>query len=196
MIVYLESFVEQGELYYVYLVQWPDAIRTRYQENPNLAGISLIGTITDRVGNTVAIRLEIDQDDALRIEGKKDFYFAYALESKAYYCMPVVGAKTHLYFPTGKEWEAIAVHSLRSTTPGAKQEKKTKNPEEKFWSHENGVSIALTPQEIHITPQNEDTVNVVLKQDGTIMIQAKRWELFGKTVKFGKTVTEILPDGI
>lgn len=40
----------------------------------------------------VSLALEIDEDDGYE-DGKKDYFFTYAIESKDYYCMPVAGQK-------------------------------------------------------------------------------------------------------
>lgn len=152
-VTHIEAYTEKEEIFYEYILRWPDAITARYEDNPALAGVSLIGTIKECIGNTVSIALEIDEDDGYE-DGKKDYFFTYAIESKDYYCMPVAGAKVHLYFQTGKEWDAIAVHSLRGIEAGGERENKISNPDNRSLSNTTGCSIDLTPAGISMTPND------------------------------------------
>ena len=80
--------------------------------------------------------------------------------------MPVEGALVHLYFQTGKEWEAIAVHSLRGLEAGGQREYKISNPDNRSLSNPDGCSIDLTPGGISMTPDDVSKVELKLGKDG------------------------------
>ena len=187
-VTHVEMYVKAEQIYYEYILRWADSITARYHDNPALAGISLIGTIKERIGNTVSLNLEIDKDDGYD-NGGEDYFFTYALESKDYYCMPVKGAKVHLYFQTGKEWEAIAIHSLRGIEAGGEREYKISNPDNRSFSNPTGCSIDLTPSGISMTPDDGNTVEMKLEKNGDISLEAKNITLTGKDIQLGRGTT-------
>lgn len=133
----------------------------------------------------VSLALEIDEDDGCE-DGKEDYFFTYAIESKDYCCMSVAEAKVHLYFQTGKEWDAIAVHSLRGIETGGERENKISNPDNRSLSNITGCSIDLTPAGISMTPDGGNTVELKLGKDGSIDMRAKDFTLTGKNIDLGK----------
>lgn len=186
MVSHVESFVEQEEVYYEYIVREKAGIVARYQNNPHLAGVSLLGTIKKRIGNTVSINLDIDKDDGYK-SGQKDYFFAYALETKDYYCMPVEGARVHLHFPTGKEWEAIAINSLRMENDhSAQRASKISNPDNRSLSNDSGVSLDMTPDHINFTPHDDNAVFVKLEKSGDITVEGTKITLNSKEINIGK----------
>lgn len=100
--------------------------------------------------------------------------------------MPVAGAKVHLYFQTGKEWDAIAVHSLRGIESGGQREDKISNPDNRSFSNTTGCSIDLTPSGIRMTPDDGNAVEIKLGKDGSIDMRAQNITLTGKDIELGK----------
>ena len=181
---YVEGYLHKGELQYDYVVRLPESVRVDYQENNGLAGASLVGTVRERAGNMVALALDIDQDDGIDNQGD-DYFFTYAVETKDFYCMPVEDARVHLYFPTGKEWEAIAVHSLRNTSQGAQRAGYTANPSDRSLSNDTGSAIHLTPDAITMSPDDGQTVQVKLGSDGKIEIKGTDFWITGQDIVIG-----------
>jgi RHS repeat-associated protein len=181
VVSYVEGYLDKGELCFDYVARLAEGICTVYRDNPELAGASLVGTVKKRVGNTVSLTLEIDQDDGIAGDGE-DYFFAYALETKGYYCMPVEGARVHLYFPSSKEWEAIAVHSIRS----GEGSETTSNPSNRSLSNTTGAAIKLTPDGISMMPDSSQTVNIKLGADGNVEIKATDIVLLGQDVTIGQ----------
>jgi len=194
VITKVELYVYKETLLYDYTLQAPSSIRTRYEGNPAISGVSLIGKVKERKGNNISIRLEIDEDDGF-VDNREDYFFTYALETSAYYCMPVVGARVHLYFPSDREWEAIAVNSLRCTTEGAKRQETTSNPSNKSLSTENGQALELTPAHILLKADDDNITHIKLSKDGNIDVKGKNFLLCSKNINIGKTEESVSTDG-
>lgn len=177
---YVEGYLDKGALCFDYVARLSDGIRTIYHDNQELAGASLTGTVKQRQGNTVSLNLDIDQDDGIAGDGE-DYFFAYAIETKGYYCMPVEGAKVHLYFPTSKEWEAIAVHSLRSG-----DSESTSDPNNRSLSNTTGAAIKMTPDGITMTSDKTPKVKVSLGADGSLEITATDITICGEDISIGQ----------
>ena len=182
---YVEGYLDNGDMRYDYIVRLPESVKTNYHDNDKLPGASLAGTVKKRKGNTISIALDIDKDDGIDSE-REDYFFTYAIESKDFYCMPVEGAKVHLYFPTGKEWEAIAVHSLRNTSEGAQRGDKTANPSDRSLSNDTGSAIHLTPDAITMSPDDGRAVNMKLGKDGNVEISGNDLWIIGENITIGK----------
>lgn len=177
---YVEGYLDKGALCFDYVARLSDGIRTIYHDNEELAGASLTGTVKQRKGNTISLNLDIDQDDGIAGDGE-DYFFAYAIETKGYYCMPVEGAKVHLYFPTAKEWEAIAVHSLRDG-----DSESTSDPSNRSLSNTTGAAIKMTPDGITMTSDKTPSVSVKLGADGSLEITATDITICGEDVSIGQ----------
>lgn len=188
VVTYVEAYLEKGEVKFDYVVRLPEAIKAIYRDNTELPGANLTGTVKKRVGNNIAIALEIDEDDGIQ-DDHEDYLFTYAIESKDFYCMPVEGAKVHLYFPTGKEWEAIAVHSLRSTEGGAQREGNTSNPSNRSLSNDFGSIVNLTPDSITLSPDDNNAIKMKLGSDGNISIDGTDFYLVGKDISISDAAT-------
>ncbi|MBR3772512.1 MAG: hypothetical protein IKL07_09600, partial [Clostridium sp.] len=196
MVTHVECYVYKEEVFYEYIVREASGVTAIYEHNRRLAGVSLLGTIKKRVGNTVSINLDIDQDDGYK-SAQEDYFFAYALETKDYYCMPVEGARVHLYFPTGMEWEAIAIHSMRMEKDhSSKRAAKIQNPDNNSLSNDFGVSLDLTPNHINFTPHDANSVFIKLEKNGDITIEGQDITISAKNINLGKAApSSIVDDG-
>ncbi|MBQ6696632.1 MAG: hypothetical protein IJN16_08005, partial [Lachnospiraceae bacterium] len=184
VVTYVEAYLDRGDLRYDYVVRLPEAVKAVYKDNEKLAGASLTGIVKKRKGNTISITLDIDKDDGIDSE-REDYFFTYAIESKDFYCMPVEGAKVHLYFPSGKEWEAIAIHSLRSTAEGAPRADKTSNPSNRSLSTDTGVGIDLTPDAVTMSPDDNKEIRMKLGSDGSVEISGTDMWISGTDIAIG-----------
>lgn len=189
----VEAMEESGQLQKQIESGYFKETRTLAEQKMEQAAQQVIANVnTERIAQgEKAIDLEIDRDDGCWDSGKEDYYFPYAIESKAYYCMPVLGAQVHLYFPTGKEWEVVAVNSLRNTSIGGmtaskpKYANKTENPDEKSLSNTAGASINLTPDEIKLTRNEEEEVQIQLESAGEVIIKGNNLNCQSEQLNLG-----------
>ncbi|OFS25005.1 DUF6531 domain-containing protein, partial [Clostridium sp. HMSC19A10] len=159
--------VYKEEIRKVYTLGIERGIRTTYETNNKIFGMSLPATVKSVHGNIMNVDFKIDND---KQSCSNEKFFTYAIESSAWYCMPEPGSEVHIYFPTNFENEAVAMHAVRSTEEGAKYGEKTQNPDNKSFSHTLGSGMDLTPDNINFAADNSNKVVVNMAQSGDVNI--------------------------
>ena len=88
------------------------------KKNPHIFGMGIPATVKERSGNCVRVHFDIDKT----YDTSPDtLYFTYAIESSFIYCMPEVGSRVHVYFPSDDERDAYAVHAIRTAGAGGRK---------------------------------------------------------------------------
>lgn len=135
--------------------------------NPQLRGASITGKVLSRKDEYVKLWLEIDSS-----QKKTDaFWYPYLPETgNIMYAMPEEGAKVILYFPDGREQNAIAVRSVLSKS---RQSDKTK-PWVKELKTPDGKKLRLNPNELELIGGRGRGVNALFLGDGGIRLESRR----------------------
>lgn len=103
--VYKRSMIlKNGELVYIYSLGTEGVYYQKQRDNPAIAGVRLEGTVRKTQGESVYLQLDIDKKECA------DYPWVWAPETNNLcYCMPEVGTKATLYFPTGKEKDGVVL---------------------------------------------------------------------------------------
>lgn len=163
----IETEMKGNILYHTYYM-CPKAgfyIPERY--NSNLPGASLFGIIQGVNGEKV--KIEILDDENKGNTGVYEFPYATTYSSEdgtGWYCMPELGDKARIYFPTEKEQDAYVASAYHDS--GAQLRTK---PERKFWRNKEGKEILLAPEKILLT-NNDGTYVELSDQDGIEIVSA------------------------
>lgn len=83
--------------------------------NEAIGGLSLQGTVIKVARNMLKVHLDID---AVQDEGKAH-WFQYATFYATWYCMPEIGDRVNVHFPTIEESEGIVLNSIRQAASGS-----------------------------------------------------------------------------
>ncbi|TCO68073.1 type VI secretion system Vgr family protein [Marinisporobacter balticus] len=186
--VFIHTYKE--DIKYVYKLQVYKGVRSIYTTNPKIFGMSLPSIVKERRGNSVRVHFQIDDTYIKRPNNK---FFTYALESSAWYCMPVEESKVHIYFPTNDEKDAIAIHAVRIAGSNEKYHHRTINPDHKSFSNTTGSEMKITPKDISFAVDDAKAISMMLKKSGDINIKGKNITLkAANNINFG--VRELPPD--
>ncbi|WP_099190500.1 RHS repeat-associated core domain-containing protein [Tepidibacter mesophilus] len=178
--VYIYTYKE--EIRYAYNLQISSGVKSIYTVNPKIYGMSIPAIIKERKGNSVRVHFEVDNTYIKKPNNK---FFAYALESSSWYCMPVEGSKVHIYFPTNDEKEAIAVHSIRSASGQAKYADKISNPNHKSFSNTTGSEMKMTENDIIFAADDAKNISLKLQKSGNIDVSGKNITFSAKSIELG-----------
>lgn len=158
------------------------------QWNSQLTGVSLEGTILQVKGDKIKLHLAIDNKQKKDDANWYSFSSMYATEgSTGWYCMPEIGTKAFLYFPTEKEEDAFVRGVSRAD---GKKNSQTENPSQKNIGNAKGKSMAFSAKEITYTAKKEETfltlneeTGITIKSYPTIYLQsATSISLKGKNI--------------
>lgn len=152
---------KKSELQYTYNLKPKSGIKTQYQYNPLIFGMSLPAVIKEVKGTAVRVDFAIEDNYNSSNNNK---YFTYALESSGWYCMPVVDSKVNIHFPSKDEKEAIATNAVRTNSGGSK----TSNPSVKSFSNTYGSEMKLDGSGINYSVGGG--VNLNVNGDGSLEI--------------------------
>lgn len=172
----IETVTKGNELYHTYYMKPRAGLQTPVTYNASLAGVSLLGRVTDVKEEKIQIELYDDENRANA--GKRWFPYATVYSSPdgtGWYCMPEKGDQARLYFPSSQENTAYAAGAYHEEGADLRT-----RPECKFWRNREGKEIRLSPDRILITNNNgtymeltdEDGIEIV--SAGSISIRAKR----------------------
>lgn len=151
----------KGEFIYIYELKFLKGIKTIYQINPRLKGISLEGIVKNRRNNEMQLHFCINNsyEDA---EGNK--WFPYGREVSNFYCMPLLGDKVHITFLSEDEKDTIVTNVIRGGDSSALV------PSNKVYSTENGQELSMTPEMLQISADDGKSIQISLNQNGSVSI--------------------------
>ncbi|MBQ2802100.1 MAG: hypothetical protein IJF03_12040 [Lachnospiraceae bacterium] len=104
-------------------------------------------------------------------DGGGNYWFPYSTaysssDGSGFYCMPEVGDKVRIFFPSGKEGEAFAASSVNVSPLDNPQHKKWRSPAGKeILMTEEGIFITCKENKIFINLANEDGITISCEKD-------------------------------
>lgn len=105
-----EMDYHEGITVYSYQLVQRANIRSMVKQNHRIQGVSLGGKVVQRGNNMVKVHLDVDDQHD---EGG-NWWFPYSSEgNNMFHALPEEGARINVYFPGGKEKQAIAINSVR-----------------------------------------------------------------------------------
>lgn len=105
-----EMNYHEGITVYTYQLVQRASIRSMVKQNHRIQGVSLGGKVVQRGNNMVKVHLDVDDEHD---EGG-NWWFPYSSEgNNMFHALPEEGARINVYFPGGKEKQAIAINSVR-----------------------------------------------------------------------------------
>lgn len=180
------------ELLFTYVLCQPQLIALKPYQNPLFAGMSLLGRVLERKGETLKLHLEIDKTQEL---GKAYAYDWTPDTGSVMYCMPKAGTRVSLYFSSDEEASARVVNCIRENGKACAA---MADPSQRGLMTEHGKKLFLNPEEMGISEEEkgnylklEDEVALHLESSKRIEITAR-----GKAKFLGKQVTFETPKEI
>ncbi|BCZ47340.1 hypothetical protein psyc5s11_34070 [Clostridium gelidum] len=164
----------KGEISYNYELKFLKGIKTIYQINSKLKGISLEGIVKKSRNNEMQLHFCIN-DSYDEAEGNK--WFAYGREVSNFYCMPVLESKVHITFLTGDEKDTIVTNAVRIAGSNAKYYGKISEHNNKSYSTVDGQELLMTPDMIQIAEDDGKSIQITLQKDGNVSVTAKNISL-------------------
>ncbi|BAU27212.1 hypothetical protein DFP93_11398 [Aneurinibacillus soli] len=149
--------------------------KTMYHEG--IVGLTLEGKVIDVAADTVKVHLEIDKKQGVEKAHWFPYSSMYTAEGHSgWYCMPELHDSVHLYFPSHKEEECVAINSIRkdATVTG---ENKLGNPSHKYFRTADGKEIRLSPDEIVITAKDGETFIRLHEKEGIEVYSKKNIQI-------------------
>jgi len=171
----IKTSLKGDELYHTYYMKTKRGLSMPRQYSHTLSGISLIASVA-KVRNEM-VQVRIDKDDNIQSSGFCWFSFATVYSSAdgtGWYCMPEIGDRVRIYFPTKDEAEAYVVSAYHEGGADLRQD-----PDKKFWRNKEGKEIQLTPEHILMTDNNGtyirlDDDGIEVRSEGSVLIRAKK----------------------
>ena len=164
-----DIYGDAGMVVKKYAIVTQAGVKAAMQSNSAYSGLHLPAVVSEVKDNKIRVDFEIDQ-----MTGGKKRYFPYAVESSAWYCMPEIGSRVHIYLPENDETKAYAVHSMRNTAEGAKNAQATQNPGVKSFTHPSGSAMQMDDKQLCLTADATGQTQVTLGSDGTLGLKAKK----------------------
>lgn len=162
-------------LYHTYYMQSKSNFQVAVQRNYGFSGVSLSGIVKDV--SEEKVQIEIVDDENKDRAGMRWFPYATVYSSEdgtGWYCMPEIGDKIRLYFPTEREREAYVASAYHEEDTALR-----KNPQRKFWRNREGKEIQLAPEKILLTNNNgtyielSDTDGIDIVSAGSVTLSAE-----------------------
>lgn len=170
----IETKMKGSELYHTYYMRPKSGFQVPLRYNTSVSGASLLALVRGVKGEKVQMEILEDENK----QGAGAYWFPYATvystqDGTGWYCMPEIGDKIRLYFPTEKEQDAYVASAYHEGGAGLRN-----MPEKKFWRNKEGKEIQLAPGKILLTNNNgtyielSDENGVEIVSTGTVTLSA------------------------
>lgn len=170
----IETALRGNELYHTCFMKLRSGFQVPLQQNANLSGISLSGSVKKVDADKVQIIINSDEYKHKKHLCWFSFSSVYSSDDgTGWYCMPEVGDTVRLYFPTVKEQDAYVASAYHEEGTSLRT-----RPERKFWRNKEGKEIRLSPENILITDNDgtyielSDKEGIQMVSEGSISIYA------------------------
>ena len=167
--------LKEAMLMNFYILAMKEGIKTKRLFNNNIIGISIYGTVAEVKRDTVKVNLEIEEEK----EVEELYWFPYSsvassTDGGGWYCMPEIGERVRINFPTKNEEEAFSVNSIDTYNVAQPNEQdRMSNPENKSLQTDAGQEVKFTPDGVLIECTGSNaTMN--LKKDGSVTMNAQK----------------------
>ncbi|MDR3288015.1 MAG: phage late control D family protein, partial [Peptococcaceae bacterium] len=160
-----DASFSKGLFRYQYLLGQEGSLLQAKRHNPQLQGVSLLGSVLDTRDSAVQLHLRLDA------EQKNDpaCWLPYAPPSNnLFYCMPETGENASLYFPTADEKSAIVINSVRRNGGSCS---KTSKPDTKYLSIPSGQEIKLSKKDVAFS--HNEGVSITLDAAQGILVHSR-----------------------
>ncbi len=173
----IESKLKGGELYHTYYITKDIAVLAKAQDpyDTRMIGASLYGEVVDV--DDEQVKISISADENAGNTGNRWFPFSTVYSSSdgaGWYCMPEIGDRIRLYFPSEKEGDSYVCSAVHEK----KGEGIRTDPDNKIWRNKYGKEIRLTPDSILITNNKGNSIEmldksgILIKSNGSVRLQA------------------------
>jgi hypothetical protein len=164
-----ESETKNGLLLHTYTLRDANGFLEAKKVNERLAGLSLLGTVTDVRKDKIALKLDIDAGNPHCGSGLLPYSTVYSSpDGSGFYFMPEKGDRVSLHFPSASEKEAYARSS--ADAPSADPARRS-DPARKNIVTKHGKEILLTPDATEIRSK---AGAVCLYDDGRLEIRGAK----------------------
>ena len=166
--------LERGELLFTYRLGKPGLGYGRKEYNDKISGMTILGEVLSTKRETVCLKLDIDQGWA---PGGPYPYTWRPETGNMMYCMPQVGTRVSLYFPSCDEQAAIAVNCVRTNGSSCAR---MSDPSKRSFVTEHRKEMNLYPREMSLlggangTVKLEDETGITISTDKKIRIIARQ----------------------
>ena len=166
--------LERGELLFTYRLGKPGLGYGRKEYNDKISGMTILGEVLSTKRETVCLKLDIDEGWA---PGGPYPYTWRPETGNMMYCMPQVGTRVSLYFPSCDEQAAIAVNCVRTNGSSCAR---MSDPSRRSFVTEHGKEMNLYPREMSFlggangTVKLEDETGITFSTDKKIRIIANQ----------------------
>ena len=131
--------LERGELLFTYRLGKPGLGYGRKEYNDKISGMTILGEVLSTKRETVCLKLDIDEGWA---PGGPYPYTWRPETGNMMYCMPQVGTRVSLYFPSCDEQAAIAVNCVRTNGSSCAR---MSDPSRRSFVTEHGKELNIYP---------------------------------------------------
>lgn len=155
--------LQDGVLKFEYLLCPEGGLKQKPISNHWMAGATLQGKVIDIEKDMVRLQLAIDQKQDKETARWFPYATCYTAEGNSgFYCMPLLGDQVNLYFPTGRELDAVALNSVRQDRESCS---KIQNPEVKYWGTNHGKELMMSGKELKLTAKDGKDGKIFIKLD-------------------------------
>lgn len=170
----IETQMRGNILYHTYFMRIKSGLNVPMQYNSTVSGVSLFGRVLGV--SKEKVQIQMFEDENKDKSGSRWFPYATVYSSPdgtGWYCMPNVGDRIRLYFPTENEMEAYTASAYHEEGAGLRE-----NPKCKFWRNREGKEIQLSPEKVLLTNNNgtyielSDAEGVKIVSRGPVALRA------------------------
>lgn len=157
-----------GECVHNYYLRTLMGLMTMQAILPNIAGTSLMATVT-KVKQDV-VQVKVHQDENKMPDNNNWFLYSTVYSSEdgtGWYCMPEIGDQVRLHVPSIKEENAYVISAVHLKSDTSRQ-----NPDVKSIKNKYGKEIMFTPDSLVLT--NNDGLKIELTDQDGILIESSK----------------------
>lgn len=152
--------LEKGLIEVWYVAGEEQGFGLHYQYNTYISGMSIIGTVLSTEKEVLKLHLDIDE---VQDRGTAYEYSWKPQTGNMMYCMPTVGTRVSLYFPSSNEAEAFATECVRTNGDDLCPEMGDYNVRQFLTDHQKRLTMA--PKSMRFVGDSEDNQNVLSLED-------------------------------
>ncbi|WCN36418.1 contractile injection system protein, VgrG/Pvc8 family [Aneurinibacillus uraniidurans] len=163
---------------YILCSQKGTSQNTRYQTD--ITGVSIQGKVIQVEKDNVKLHLKIDKEQSVSEAWWFHYSPTYTAEGHSgWYCMPELGDVVHVYFPSQKEEEGLAVRSIRNDS-SATNSNKVGDPDVKYFRTAAGKEVMLSPDAIVISAKDDEIFIRLHEKDGIQIFSTKNIKIISQ----------------
>lgn len=175
----IETYMEGAELVHIYEMRTENGFLVETKYNMKMVGASLSGAVKSVSRDQVEIDLETDAPYS--DTGSKLFPYSTVYSSPdgtGWYCMPEIGDKVRLYFPTEKEKHAYIISSVHLEVTDSSPAQTSNDiaprtdPSIKSIKNATGKEVRFEPTRLSII--NPDSSSIILDDEYGVMIASSK----------------------